>query len=535
MFLRVFSPRATRRSQRPSGDYADLSSDLCGTSTIVGIYFSTSYQCVFVTTSGPQLVATVARARTPITSSSCDMSDAFPPSTSGSNVRATAPIVRYPPEYFAFGAAGFHHVSTVLNDLALAASSIQAAPPPAKRRRGAPSPHSSMRDSRGHSTWKALIDSIPSPSKERITATYPGCCDGTNVGEWSTRRKHQFSATHARHLEDEDLQYIPIGLCPACPEDLGCKDEGQRVDIYGQKGRHFDTCAAYRALCKRTNTKPEPISTNRAAVKALLEERDRLRVALGFRTPKNVPSTFPITPLPLLTPVTHALPSDGACDPSPVEQQHSPSGSSQSSSTSAPSLTLSPYSSTPSSRTLTPIEHTDIQNSCSSPLIPNPSPAPIDWTTQGDSRGTNVPLSTYLPPNRARVSERNSMLNPATYMRPDTLSANELSANWNPMAANSAPGRRQVTEQGVLATNASEDFNLHTGILQEEFTVNNEQPVQVKGCGPFLSSGKGPLDLPSSGPFSMHAAEQRVSNLPPESYGFISPVSKQRKSASDKW
>jgi hypothetical protein len=127
------------------------------------------------------------------------------------------------------------------------------------------------------------------------------------------------------------------------------------------------------------------------------------------------------------------------------------------------------------------------------------------------------------------------MLNPATYMRPDTLSANELSANWNPMAANSAPGRRQVTEQGVLATNASEDFNLHTGILQEEFTVNNEQPVQVKGCGPFLSSGKGPLDLPSSGPFSMHAAEQRVSNLPPESYGFISPVSKQRKSASDKW
>jgi hypothetical protein len=85
------------------------------------------------------------------------MSDAFPPSTSGSNVRATAPIVRYPPEYFAFGAAGFHHVSTVLNDLALAASSIQAAPPPAKRRRGAPSPHSSMRDSRGHSTWKALI------------------------------------------------------------------------------------------------------------------------------------------------------------------------------------------------------------------------------------------------------------------------------------------------------------------------------------------------------------------------------------------
>jgi hypothetical protein len=85
------------------------------------------------------------------------MSNALPPSTSGIYVNATAPIVRYPPEYFAFGAAGFYHVSTVLNDLALAASSIQAESPPAKRRRGAPAFCSSMKDSRGHSAWRALI------------------------------------------------------------------------------------------------------------------------------------------------------------------------------------------------------------------------------------------------------------------------------------------------------------------------------------------------------------------------------------------
>jgi len=109
------------------------------------------------------------------------MSDAFPPSTSGSHVNATASIVRYPPEYFGFGAAGFRHVSTVLDDLALAASSIQAALPSAKSlplttrpqvngqlksdrrtlpitRRGGPlAPYSAMRDSRGYSIWRAVI------------------------------------------------------------------------------------------------------------------------------------------------------------------------------------------------------------------------------------------------------------------------------------------------------------------------------------------------------------------------------------------
>lgn len=168
-----------------------------------------------------------------------------------------APVVRYPPEYFGSGAAGFRHVSTLLNDLALAASSIQAALPSAKplplrgsdgrtlpttRRRGAPTPYSAMRDSRGYSSWRAVIvclsvarmccwlivfakNNIPSPSKERITTVYLGCCDAINVSDWSTLRKHQFSACHANYLKDEDLQYIPIGLCPACPEDLGCRDE----------------------------------------------------------------------------------------------------------------------------------------------------------------------------------------------------------------------------------------------------------------------------------------------------------------------
>lgn len=112
------------------------------------------------------------------------MSDAFPPSTSSSHVSAMASLVRYPPEYFCSGAAGFRHVSTVLNDLALAASSVQTALPSAKslplttgpqlngqregerrtlRRRGAQAPYSAMRDSRGYSTWRALIVRLSRP------------------------------------------------------------------------------------------------------------------------------------------------------------------------------------------------------------------------------------------------------------------------------------------------------------------------------------------------------------------------------------
>ncbi|KAF8270935.1 hypothetical protein EI94DRAFT_647295 [Lactarius quietus] len=431
------------------------------------------------------------------------MSDAFPPSISGGYVNATAPFVRYPPEYFGSGAAGFCHVSTVLNDLALAASSS----PPAKRRRGA-RPYSAMRDSRGCNIWRAVINSIPSPSKERITATYPGCCDEINVGDWSTLRKHQFSASHASHLRDEDLQYIPIGLCPACPEDLGCKDEGQRVDIYGQKGRHFDTCAAYRALCERKNTKPEPISTNRAAVKALLEERDRLRIALGFRTPKNVAATFPITPLPLLTPVTH-VPTDGACDPYLVEQQHSPSGS-----TSVPSLTLLPSSSTASSRVLTPIEQIDTQNGYWLPQMPHPSPVPINGTTRGDSHGTmnlGVYFRAYPSQNHAGVSGWNSVLDLAAPMRPDiSLLANDLGVHSTLLAANSAPGREQMTYHGVLAnlgSDALEDFGFHAGIFQEEDSVDDEQQVPVKGGGPFLSPCERPLELLPPRSFPVDAAQ----------------------------
>jgi hypothetical protein len=120
-------------------------------------------------------------------SHSRDMSDVFPLSTSSSFVNDTAPVVQYPPEYFGFGAAGFRHVSTVLNDLALAASSIQAALPSAKplplttgpqlnaqresdgrtlpttRRRDAPAPYSTMRDSRGYSIWRAVIVCLHRP------------------------------------------------------------------------------------------------------------------------------------------------------------------------------------------------------------------------------------------------------------------------------------------------------------------------------------------------------------------------------------
>ena len=91
------------------------------------------------------------------------MSNGFPPSNSANFVNATTPIVRYPPEYFAFGAAGFRHVSTVLNDLALAASSIKVAPPievtppPAKRRKASPTPYSATKDNRGYNIWRAVM------------------------------------------------------------------------------------------------------------------------------------------------------------------------------------------------------------------------------------------------------------------------------------------------------------------------------------------------------------------------------------------
>ncbi|KAH9016060.1 hypothetical protein EDB84DRAFT_1679803 [Lactarius hengduanensis] len=283
------------------------------------------------------------------------MSDAFSPSTSGSYVDATAPIVRYPPGYFGFGAAGsatYPLCSTISHWLRhlfgqCSHPQIQARSSMDSRRvvDGRHQPH----DGRSTGTCSAMRDSrdtnnIPSPSKERITATYPGCCDGIN------------------HLKDEDLQYIPIGLCPACPEDLGCKDE--------------------------TNTRPEPILTNRAAVKALLGERDRLRIALRFRTPKNAPPTFPITPLPLLTPAAHASPSDGV--------QHLPIGM-----TSVPSLALYPFSSNAPSRVLTPTEQSGLRNSWLLPLMHNPSPALIDETT----RDLDVSFPAYFPPNHAWISE----------------------------------------------------------------------------------------------------------------------------------
>ena len=279
---------------------------------------------------------------------------------------------------------------------------------------------------------------------------------------------------------------------------------GQRVDIYGQKGRHFDTCAAYRALCERTNTKPEPIPTNRATVKTLLEERDRLRISLGFRTPKNVSPTFPITPLPLLTPVAHASLSEGVYDLNRIEPLHPSSGS-----TSVPFLALSP-SWTASSRVLTLTDQSNLQNDSSSfPLIPNPSPAPLDGTMRGDSHGTrnlDVSFPVYFHLNNARVSKWESARNLVTPVRPDlSLSANEFKfgANSNALGVISASRGTQVTNRGLLANlgaDTMEDLDFHPGIFQEEVTTVG---VQVKGDGgPFLSLGEGPLEMlpPESSP-----------------------------------
>ena len=58
------------------------------------------------------------------------------------------------------------------------------------------------------------------------------------------------------------------------------------------------------------------------------------------------------------------------------------------------------------------------------------------------------------------------------------LSANELGANFNPLAANSAPECKQVAENGVLAhlrTDASEDLDLHMGIFSEEIVRSHRR------------------------------------------------------------
>ena len=85
------------------------------------------------------------------------------------------------------------------------------------------------------------------------------------------------------------------------------------------------------------------------------------------------------------------------------------------------------------------------------------------------------------------------MLNFARPMRPDnSLSANELGANSNPLAANSAPGCKHVADHGVLAHLGTDALDLHTGIFWEEVTVDDEQLGQVEGGGgPLLSAGEG--------------------------------------------
>ncbi|KAH9071580.1 hypothetical protein EDB83DRAFT_2364796 [Lactarius deliciosus] len=198
--------------------------------------------------------------------------------------------------------------------------------------------------------------------------------------------------------------------------------------------------------------------------------------------------------------------------------------------TSVPSLALSP-SSNASSGVLTPTEQSGLQNSWSLPLVHNPSPALIDETTWGDPRGArnlDVSFPVYFPPNHAWISEWKNAPSLAVPVRPDILSADELGANSNPLAAIFAPGDKQMTDQVVLAdlgTDISEGLDSHADIFREK----DEQQVQVKGGGgPFLSLGEGTLELLPPGSFPAHVAQQRVLDLPPELYELISAALGQR-------
>ena len=156
--------------------------------------------------------------------------------------------------------------------------------------------------------------------------------------------------------------------------------------------------------------------------------------------------------------------------------------------------------------------------------MPDPSLAPIHEATQGgyhDTMNLDVAFPAYLPPNpnHARLSEWNSVLNLDTPMRPDiSLSASEFGAISNPLAANSALGRRkQMIDHGVLA-HLGTDLDLYAGIFQEGVAVDDEQPVQMNGgyCGgPFLSPGEGLLELLQAGSFPVHAEQQHVPDLFP--------------------
>jgi hypothetical protein len=153
--------------------------------------------------------------------------------------------------------------------------------------------------------------------------------------------------------------------------------------------------------------------------------------------------------------------------------------------------------------------------------MPDPSPAPIHGTRQGGSHDTmnlDVSFPAYVPPNHARISEWNSVLNLDAPMRPGaSLSASEFGAISNPLAANSAPGRKQIIDHGVLA-HLGTDLHLHAGIFWEEVAVDDEQPIQVNsgyGGGPFLSPGEGLLELLQAGSFPVNAVQQRVPDLFP--------------------
>jgi len=115
-------------------------------------------------------------------------------------------------------------------------------------------------------------------------------------------------------------------------------------------------------------------------------------------------------------------------------------------------------------------------------------------------------------------------------MHPEISSfANELSVNWDLLAAIPSQGGEQINDHRFLHVDnlgigTQDELDLHAGNFQVEVTLN-EQPGQVNGdgSGPFLSStSEGPVELPAES-FPVNAPQQHApADLPPELYELIS-------------
>ncbi|KAI0248829.1 hypothetical protein BJV78DRAFT_1156250 [Lactifluus subvellereus] len=224
------------------------------------------------------------------------MPKAIPSPLSCGCVDIRAPVLQYPPGYFNIGAAGFRSVLDVVDDLAQAASSVQ-----------------------------------PSPLLENLTAGTP------------------LSGKHRR-----PGKMLQVARQKAAPYIVVRRSEGTRA-YNNRRGQHsFSIRGAHScsALCQRTDTKPKPTRTNRSAVRALLEESDKLKP----------PDTYPTTPL--LSLATSASLSDDAC--SSIKQSPSPSISSTMS-TPPPSTPSPPLSRLPTYHTS--VEQTGLSPGHNSPPL----------------------------------------------------------------------------------------------------------------------------------------------------------------------